>query len=329
LFKMIESTLWHPVAASAELTADAPLPVRLLSQDFALWRDARGTAHAFPDRCPHRGTRLSLGQVLHDETGSRLECPYHGWQFDARGQCRRIPALPTFTPPATHAVCTHELQERHGLVWLRLQPGDSQPPAFDAEHDTRLRKLLCGPYAVQASAPRIVENFLDLAHFGFVHEGLLGDRGHTALDDYRIEATPQGFVARGCNAWQPQSNRLSTQGSPVEYRYELTGPYSALLTKQPQVQAGYEDVIGLFICPIDPERSRVWFRLAVTDFDSEDAQLRTFQDTIFLQDQPVLESQQPKRLPLSGGEVHCAADRSSAAYRRFLIERGITFGVCP
>ncbi|HEY0817606.1 MAG TPA: aromatic ring-hydroxylating dioxygenase subunit alpha [Rhizobacter sp.] len=325
---MIESTLWHPVAASESLAADRPLPVRLLSQDFALWRDANGTAHAFPDRCPHRGTRLSLGRVLHGEAGSRLECPYHGWQFEAGGRCTHIPALPTFTPPATHAVCTHEVQERHGLVWLRLRPGDTPPPAFEAELDTRLRKLLCGPYEVQASAPRIVENFLDLAHFGFVHDGLLGDRSHTTLDAYRIEATAQGFVAHGCTAWQPQSNRLSTTGSQVEYRYELTGPYSALLSKLPQEQAGYEDVIGLFVCPVDPECSRVWFRLAVTDFDSDDAQLRNFQDTIFRQDQPVLESQSPKCLPLSGGEVHCAADRSSAAYRRFLGERNITFGVC-
>lgn len=325
---MIESTLWHPVAASEALVADRPLPVRLLSQDFALWRDASGAAHAFPDRCPHRGTRLSLGRVLHDDAGSRLECPYHGWQFDGGGQCRRIPALPAFTPPAAHAVCTHEVVERHGLVWLRLQGGDTRPPAFEAELDTRLRKLLCGPYEVQSSAPRIVENFLDLSHFGFVHDGLLGDRGHAGLGDYRIEATPQGFVARGCMAWQPQSNRLSTRCSEVEYRYELTGPYSALLSKLPQAQEGYEDVIGLFVCPVDPERSQVWFRLAVTDFDSDDVQLRNFQDTIFLQDQPVLESQQPRCLPLSGGEVHCAADRSSAAYRRFLSERGITFGTC-
>lgn len=327
-FKMIESTLWHPVAASEALVADVPLPVRLLSQDFALWRDASGTAHAVPDRCPHRGTRLSLGRVLHDAAGSRLECPYHGWQFDAAGQCRHIPALPAFTPPATHSVCTHHLQERHGLVWLRLAPGDTAPPAFDAETEPHLRKLLCGPYEVQSSAPRIVENFLDLAHFGFVHDGWLGDRGHTTLADYRIEPTAQGFIAHGCTAWQPQSNRLSTQGSQVEYRYELTGPYSAQLSKLPQAQAGYQDVIGLFVCPVDPERSRVWFRLAVTDFDSDDAQLRSFQDTIFQQDQPVLESQQPKCLPLSGVEVHCAADRSSAAYRRFLTERGITFGVC-
>ena len=47
----------------------------------------------------------------------------------------------------------------------------------------------CGPYDVATSAPRIVENFLDLAHFGFVHEGWLGDRSHVALDDYRVQST--------------------------------------------------------------------------------------------------------------------------------------------
>lgn len=324
---MIEETLWHPVAASPSV-AERPLGVRLLSRDLVLWRDVEGTVHVFPDRCPHRGTRLSLGRVLHDEKGSRLECPYHGWQFDGAGACKAIPALPDFTPPAGHGTCVFEARERHGLVWLRLQPGDSEPSAFGAEGEPRLRKLLCGPYDVQASAPRVVENFLDLAHFGFVHDGWLGDRAHTRLDDYRITPTADGFVADGCGAWQPQSNRLSTEGSQVAYRYELTGPYAALLSKMPEQQDGYEDVIGLFVCPVDPESCRVWFRMAVTDFDSSDEQLRAFQDTIFRQDQPVLESQDPKRLPLSGGEVHCAADRSSAAYRRFLADRGITFGVC-
>jgi phenylpropionate dioxygenase-like ring-hydroxylating dioxygenase large terminal subunit len=325
---MIETTLWHPVADSLSV-ADRPLGVRLLSQDLVLWRDGEGGVRTFADRCPHRGTRLSLGRVLHDERGSRLECPYHGWQFDAAGACRAIPALPGFTPPGSHAACAHhEVHERHGLVWLRLSPGDAEPPAFEPEREPHLRKLLCGPYEVQASAPRIVENFLDLAHFGFVHDGLLGDRDHTRLDDYRITPTPQGFVAQGCQAWQPRSSSLSTEEGAVEYRYELTGPYSALLRKLPQRQQGHEDVVGLFVCPVDPEHSRVWFRLGTTDFDSSEAALRSFQDTIFRQDQPVLESQRPKRLPLSGGEVHCAADRSSAAYRRHLSERGITYGVC-
>ena len=63
-----------------------------------------------------------------------------------------------------------------------------------------------------------------MAHFGFVHEGWLGDRAHTALADYRIEPTRHGFAAVGCRAWQPQSNRLSSEGGWVDYRYEVTAP---------------------------------------------------------------------------------------------------------
>lgn len=38
------------------------------------------------------------------------------------------------------------------------------------------RRVLSGPFDVATSAPRVVENFLDTAHFGFVHEGFLGSR---------------------------------------------------------------------------------------------------------------------------------------------------------
>ena len=322
---MIEASLWHPVLAADEL-GSAPLAARLLGEDVVLWRDASGALQAFADRCPHRGTKLSLGRVV--EGGTRLACPYHGWQFDASGQCVVIPALPEFKPPSTHRACTFEAHEAFGLVWVRLLAGETRLPSFEAEHDPQLRKLLCGPYLVATSAPRIVENFLDMAHFGFVHEGWLGDRAHTALADYRVEPTSSGFVASGCKAWQPQSNRLSEQGSVVDYRYELTAPFSAVLTKLPHQQGEHRDEIGLFVCPQDPERSVVWFRLAVTDRVSSDAELRVFQNTIFTQDQPILESQNPKRLPLRSGELHCAADRASAAYRRVLVERGISFGVC-
>lgn len=322
---MIETTLWHPVAGSDAL-AGIPLAVRLLAQDLVLWRDESGRARAFADRCPHRGTRLSLGRVVQQGGQAALECPYHGWRFGGDGGCVLIASQPSFSPPSSHGACAHEAQEAHGLVWVRPRPGDSALPAFEAESDSPLRKLLCGPYDVATSAGRIVENFLDLSHFGFVHDGWLGERTQVETPAYTVQPTPTGFIATGCRAWQPQSNRLSTEGSWVDYHYELTAPFSAVLTKLPQAQGGYRDVIGLFVCPLDEERSRVWFRLAVTDHESSDDALRAFQHTIFTQDQPVLESQQPKRLPLAGGEVHCAADRSSAAYRRFLNERGIRFG---
>jgi phenylpropionate dioxygenase-like ring-hydroxylating dioxygenase large terminal subunit len=317
---MIEACHAHPVLDAGALGA-APVGVRLLGADYVLWRDAAGVARAAVDRCPHRGTRLSLGRVC----DGQIECAYHGWRFDGAGRCRRIPALPDFEPPASHALVTAHAAEAHGLVWLQPDGDTLQLPAFAAEADARLRKLNVGPYEVATSAPRIVENFLDLAHFGLVHEGWLGDRDHLDVAAYRIEATASGFVTIGCHAWQPKGNLLAA-GGPVEYRYELTAPYAAVLSKLPGTPQGWRDEIALFVCPVEPEHSRVWFRLAVADTVSSEAELRAFQHTLFAQDQPVLESQRPKCLPLSGGEVHCAADRSSATYRRFLAERRITFG---
>ena len=60
-----------------------------------------------------------------------------------------------------------------------------------------------------------------------------------------------------------------------------------------------------------PEESRVWFTHFTSDERTPQVELRAFQDSIFVQDRPIIESQQPRRLPLSGGEAHSAADRGS------------------
>jgi len=341
---MIEETHWHPVVQSDEVTHQ-PLAVTLLEQSLVVWRDVTGQVLAWADRCPHRGARLSLGRVCE----GRLECPYHGWQFDAIGHCVHVPALPTFVPPPTHRARTHEAREHGGLVWVRLTVTgpENRPaptnivPAFAAESDPRLRKLNCGPYDVATSAPRLIENFLDMAHFGFVHEGWLGTRSATAIDDYQVQVTPNGLLATQCRAWQPQSNVHSTAPAQVEYTYEVVAPYTAVLTKVPDpaslpaglavglAEGDFRESIAMFICPVGPETSRLWFRLAMADFASSDEKLRAFQHTIFMQDKPVLESQTPKRLPLDlRAELHTVVDKASSAYRKHLKNLGITFGVC-
>lgn len=324
---MMEKTQWHPVALSSDVQ-QGPVGVRLLDEDLVLWRDAAGVANAFVDRCPHRGARLSLGRI----NEGNLECPYHGWQFADSGQCVKVPAVPSFTPPPQHCVKSFGVQEACGLIWVQLQATDVPLPVFEAEDDARLRKVSCGPYDVAASAPRIIENFLDMSHFGFVHEGWLGSRDATEMSPYNVENTAFGVKATNCKAVQPLSNLHSTKPAQVHYTYEVTGPYTALLTKIPEegtTKDGWREAIGLFICPITPESSRVWFSLAVADFESSDEQLQAFQHTIFTQDQPVLESQLPKPLPLDPrAELHSSADRMSAAYRRYLKASGVTFGVC-
>ena len=331
---MIEETHWHPVAL-AEYVAQQPLAATLLERELVLWRDAAGAVHAWADQCPHRGARLSMGHVV----DGRLECAYHGWQFAPGGRCAHVPALPAFVPPESHCARTYNACEKYGMVWVQIalaigtvSDAGSGVPAFVAEDDAHLRKLNCGPYDVATSAPRIVENFLDMAHFGFVHEGSLGTRSATAIDDYRVEATAHGIMATQCRAWQPQSSVHATGPAQVEYSYEVTAPFSAVLTKLPDPArasaTGYRESIALFICPLGPEASRVWFRLAMADFVAPDSKLREFQHAIFMQDKPVLESQNPKLLPLDlRAELHTPADKASSAYRRHLKQLGITFGV--
>ena len=134
---------------------------------------------ALADRCPHRGTRLSIGRVA----DGRLECAYHGWQFGAGGACRAVPALPGFTPGPAHAAQAYEANEAHGLVWVRLEKSDARLPEIAG---APRRRIVSGPHEVATSAPRVVENFLDMSHFPFVHEGLLGDRGHAEVPHYEV-----------------------------------------------------------------------------------------------------------------------------------------------
>jgi phenylpropionate dioxygenase-like ring-hydroxylating dioxygenase large terminal subunit len=341
---MIERMLWHPVALSTAV-ADKPVGVTLLGEVVVLWRDAEGVVHAWMDKCPHRGAKLSKGRVQATAQGSTLECAYHGWQFGAAGQCSLVPALPSFAPPASHCVKTFAAREAYGLVWVQLDSARTALPLLGAALDARLRTVQCGPYDVATSAPRVVENFLDMAHFGFVHEGYLGARDATAMVDYQVERTAQGIRATGCRAWQPQAHVQASSGAQVSYTYEVVSPYCAVLTKVPEVveadsaavegkavdekAADWREYIALWVCPTTPETSRVWFTYAVADFESPDKVLQDFQDTIFLQDKPILESQTPARLPLDlRAELHSPADKASSAYRKYLQDGGIMFGVC-
>jgi len=318
---VVEAGLWHPVAASAEVGA-APVAARLLERELVLWRSPSAGVQAWADRCPHRGTRLSLGRIV----GGRLECGYHGWQFDAGGACGAIPALPDFAPAPAHGATAYEAAETHGIVWAKLERSGARLPEIDG---APARRIVSGPHDVATSAPRVVENFLDMSHFPFVHEGLLGDRGHAEVPHYDVTVAQDGRpIAPAYRAWQPQGRAGGAGGAWVDYRYEVLGPYSAVLFKQADAGAAPLEVYALWVCPTAPEASRVWFTHFTGDDRTPEAELRAFQDAIFTQDRPVIESEQPRRLPLSGGEAHSAADRLAVAYRRYLRELGIAFGVC-
>lgn len=310
---------WHPVAVSEQLTDAAPLAAQLLEEDIVLWR-SQGGILAWQDLCIHRGTRLSLGKIH----GDRLECPYHGWTYNTQGRCVHIPAHPDQTPPAKAQVKTYQTQERYGLIWVSLgQPTRDIPPCPEWEND-QYRKILCGPYRIPVSGPRIVENFLDVGHFPFVHEGILGIRERPEIEDYTSEIGPDGVLSQGVRVYQPDPYGTG-QGDTVAYTYRAYRPLTAYLLKESD---GPRFSILLTITPHAAVDSSAWMWMAMNySHETPEAELIAWQDEIFMQDSPILQSQRPELLPLDlQAELHLRSDRTAVSYRQWLNQLGMTLG---
>ncbi len=309
---------WHVVAYAPNLTADKPMAVRLLEEDLVLWRTG-DKIHAWRDLCVHRGTRLSLGKVQ----GETLMCAYHGWTYNEAGQCIRFPAHPTQTPPATACVKTYRAREKYNWVWVCLGNPTQDIPPFAQWDDTSFRKIHCGPYHFNASGPRAVENFLDVTHFPFVHQGYLGDPEHPEVSEYEAEVRPDGVTARDITVWQPDPDG-SGKGANVTYTYDVLRCLTAFFIKS---SSGPRFAMYFTVTPVSELQSIAWTYVAMDYDDLPEDEIRKFEDMITWQDVPIVESQRPELLPLDlQAELHLRSDRTAIAYRKWLRQLGLTFG---
>ena len=312
---------WHPVAFVHQLAQRNPLPARVLGEDVVIWQAGpAGPIQVWQDLCIHRGTRLSIGKVC----GAQLECPYHGWVFNDSGQCVRIPAHPDQAIPTKARAKTYQVTQAYGLVWVCLGTPTRAVPPFPEWDKPGFRFIPCGPYTVQASGPRVIENFLDVGHFPFVHEGILGVRARPEIADYEAEINADGVLAKNIRVFQPDGFGTG-QGDMVEYTYAAFRPLTAFLRKE---STGPQLSILLIITPVAPAESVAWMVMAMNyAHDAPERELAAFQDKIFLQDQPILQSQRPELLPLDlQAELHLKSDRTAIAYRKWLRDMGLGFG---
>lgn len=309
---------WHIVAYAPDLREGQPMAVRLLGEDLVLWRVGE-KIHAWRDLCLHRGTRLSLGRIEQN----CLICLYHGWTYDEQGQCIHYPAHPDQVPSARAHTKVYRACERYNWIWVTLGDAERDVPAFPQWDDASFRKVYCGPYTYKASGPRAIENFLDVTHFPFVHQGFLGDPAYPEVNDYEAEITPEGVVASNISVWQPDPDGTG-QGARVNYNYQVLRPLIATFVKS---SAGPRFAMFFAVTPVCEDLSIAHAYVAMDYSNLTDEEIRQFQDKITLQDVPIVESQRPELLPLDlQAELHLRSDRTAIAYRKWLSELGLTFG---
>ncbi len=304
---------WHPIARSEDVS-EQPKQFELLSEKICAFRTEAGVS-AFKDLCIHRGTALSLGWV----TDGRITCAYHGWQYDAAGKCVKIPSLPEgSTIPRKARAIAYRAEERYGIVWVAMDDPVAPIPAFphDEWDDPSFRGFLSSTYLWHSSAGRSVENFMDVSHFPFVHEGLLGSRDNTVMGEVDVVETDYGLYYM---YEQEEPNELySGPGQVTRWEYHLYAPFTIHLTKTVRDE---KTLISLVSAPTSPKLTHMYlFIVRNHRLDDDDRTFKDFSDTVMEQDRQIVESQRPEEIPTDlREELHLKVpDASGIAYRRLL-----------
>jgi vanillate O-demethylase monooxygenase subunit len=188
----VENT-WYVAGRSQEFPVDEPKGRRIANRPVLVWRTRDGKVGAFDDRCVHKRMPLSEGRVLED---GMLECPYHGFCYDAAGKCQRIPSQLDRPVPTKAKLSPFPVVEQDGLVWV--WPGDAAkigavqaprtPEIAGAEWETHMFE----PKDVPANYMLLIENLMDITHFYPLHEGNIGDIEQSKIPIELVEETLWG-----------------------------------------------------------------------------------------------------------------------------------------
>ncbi len=159
---------WQPVFVADKLPQGRIVPIKILSEELALYRGESGKARLITNECPHRLTRLHIGWI----EGETVRCRYHGWRFDESGQCVEQPAEPKPFCDRVKKLASYPTHEAHGLIFAYM--GEGETPAFRP-----LPGLEDGAqenWTVSATAEMIpcnwfqsAENIMDDVHVNFAH----------------------------------------------------------------------------------------------------------------------------------------------------------------
>jgi phenylpropionate dioxygenase-like ring-hydroxylating dioxygenase large terminal subunit len=295
------SNYWYFACRSREL-GRRPLACTVLGTPLVLFRAAGDKPAALLDRCPHRNAPLSIGRLVGD---GRLECAYHGWQFDGGGACRLIPGLGNGDDRDRRATA-FPVFERDGVVWVYPSsehtpdgvPPVLSPPEGDG-YTTVVREV-----SAESTLHAMLENALDVPHTAYLHRGLFrGGSKHeiTAVvrrsadrveAEYLGEPRPEGVVGR----------LLSPSGGVVEHTDRFILPSIA----QVEYRLGRENhfLVTSLCTPVSDFHTRM---LAIVNFKTRlpgpllKLVLEPFAMRIFRQDARILQ-QQSDNIRRFGGE---------------------------
>ena len=326
---------WYPIVRSEDL-GDQPVKQMVLGVNLVAFRDSDGKAQVLSDTCVHRGGSLggawSAGDAPRIVDGC-IVCPYHGWEFNGKGECVNIPSIGYGTKtPARAKVDSYPVQEKYGIVFAFLGdlPEEERPPLLDVEEygkeGWRANSVLV--LDVDYYYERSIENALDPAHNEFVHptHGFSGFNRETySVRDYDTEDHEQGWGFWFMHRFDAPPLEGKTWGDTRTESGDLWagggthGPNVVITHINPTPDAGFRQYF--FEQPVDENHTRIFF-LNMRNFMPDpamDGPIHARNKEIAKQDIDILEHIYPTQTPMKNTkEVLVPADKAIVAYRDWL-----------
>ena len=310
------------VVMESRRVQDRPVGVTRMGEKLVFWRDAAGQVSCLRDQCVHRGAELSKGKVLHD---GRLQCPFHGFEYDASGKVTRIPANGRDAAvPERFRVSGYPTHEAHGFIWLWW--GDNPPaelPApqfFDDIDDPFVYDTVYDPWHAHYS--RVIENQLDPVHLPFVHRTTIGRGNRTLIEGPGIQwINDDKFYTYVYNKVDDGSTPRRPEEVPVpdptrDYRLEFIFPNLWQNRISPVMR-----IVAAFV-PVDDENTLMYLRVYQRFMKAPlpglalSWMISRFNLVVAHQDRRVVVTQLPRASGLKIGERLIPGDRPIVEYRR-------------
>jgi phenylpropionate dioxygenase-like ring-hydroxylating dioxygenase large terminal subunit len=236
----------------------------------------------------------------------------------------RVPSTAENVPPPPRAhLATHHCVERYGLVWVCLGEPPADLPLICQEDDPSFRRINTPVELWRTSATRMVDNFLDVSHFPYVHTGTFGRAQDTLVAKVEITELDGGWTGYRYDVLANNTDAgslASGQHAAVVERSMTTGFRLPLHVRSTiRYGTGLEHILLLLSTPVDDVTALFTFVVwRNDDFAVSAEEVIRFDLAIGAEDKRMLELV-PGLLPLDQTTlVSVQADRCSVEWRRRL-----------
>ncbi len=246
---------WYAVLDSKQLKLKKPIGVTRLGEKLVLWRSEDGKVNCIFDKCCHRGAALSLGKIIHD----KIECPFHGFQYDSTGKVTFIPANGNNVVPERFKVNYFRVEEKYDIIWLWYGEDKEvlpQIPFFKELNEGFSYGGFSEVWPVHYT--RAIENQLDVVHLPFVHSNSIGKGNKTLVNGPVVKWKD--------NLMTFYVNNTVDDGKSKPLKPEEIKNYEKLFSLQFQMPNTWQNIISkdvrifAIFAPIDDNNTQIYIR---------------------------------------------------------------------